>query len=251
MSVVGAVLLIACANVANLLLSRASARRKEIALRLAIGASRARLVRQLLTESVLFAVLGGVAGMLLAWWAVEALKAAPPPAGALPVTPDFAIDLRVLVFTLVLSLLTGVLFGLVPALRASRPDLVPALKDESFADGRARHLSLRNVLVVAQVALSLVLLIAAGLFLRSLRQAQAINPGFDAEKLLTAPLNINLLRYTRAQGREFYRQVIEHVEAVPGVESASLARVVALSGGASVRSLLIEGQSGPENHISQ
>jgi predicted permease len=247
MSVVGAVLLIACANVANLLLSRASARRKEIAMRLAIGASRGRLVRQLLTESVLFAVLGGLAGMLLAWWAVEALKAAPPPAGALPVTPDFVIDLRVLLFTFVQSLLTGVLFGLVPALRASRPDLVSALKDESFADGRARHLSLRNVLVVAQVALSLVLLIAAGLFLRSLRQAQAINPGFDSEKLLTAPLNINLLRYTRAQGREFYRQVIEHVEAVPGVESASLARVVALSGGASVRSLLIEGHSGPDN----
>jgi len=250
LSVVGAVLLIACANVANLLLARASGRRKEIAVRLAIGAGRGRLIRQLLTESVLLSVLGGVAGLVLAWWTIDALKAAPPPPGALPITPDFAMDWRVLWFTLGLSLLTGVVFGLAPALRASRFDLVPALKDESFTvDGRTRRFSLRNILVVAQVTLSLVLLIAAGLFLRSLRQAQAIPPGFDAEKVLTAQLNINLLRYTRAQGREFYRQVIERVEALPGVESASVARVVALSGGGSVRGLTLEGQTGPGNQF--
>ena len=247
MMVVGAVLLIACANVANLLLSRAAGRRKEIAVRLAVGANRWRLVRQLLTESVLLAALGGGAGLLLAWWTVDALKALPPPPGALPITPDFAIDLRVLAFTGALSLLTGVVFGLAPALRASRPDLVPALKDEAFVPGeRGRRFNLRNMLVVAQVALSLVLLITAGLFLRSLRQAQAIDPGFDAHKVLTVPLNVNLLRYTKPQGREFYRQVVERVEGLPGVESASLARVVALSGGSSVRSLLIEGRPGPE-----
>ncbi|HEV8487470.1 MAG TPA: ABC transporter permease, partial [Blastocatellia bacterium] len=248
MSVVAAVLLIACANVANLLLARASARRKEIALRMALGASRGRLFRQLMTESALLAVMGGGAGLLLGWWLVEALKAAPPPPGALPITPDFALDVRVLIFTLVLSLTTGIVFGLAPAFRASRPNLVPALKDESFVlDERTRRFSLRNILVVAQVALSLVLLIAAGLFLRSLQQAQSISPGFDAAKLLTVPLNINLLRYTRPQGREFYRQVVERVEAVAGVESASVARVVALSGGGSVRSLLIEGRDGSDN----
>jgi predicted permease len=250
MSVVGVVLLIACANVANLLLARASARRKEIAVRLAIGASRGRLIRQLLVESVLLASLGGAAGLLLGWLTIRALKAAPPPPGALPITPDYALDLRVLFFTLGLSMLAGILFGLAPALRASRLDLVPALKDESFTlDERTRHFSLRNILIVAQVALSLILLIAAGLFLRSARQAQAIDPGFAADKVLVASLNINLLRYTRAQGREFYRQVIERVEAVPGVQSASLARVVALSGGNSVRSLLIEGRAGPDNQF--
>jgi putative ABC transport system permease protein len=246
MAVVGAVLLIACANVANLLLARASARRKEIAVRLSIGAGRWRIVRQLLTESLLLACLGGATGMFLAWWMVAGLKAAQPPADALPFAPDFAIDGRVLGFTIVLSLLAGIIFGLAPAWRATRFNLSSALKDEaSAADGRTRRFSLRSALVVTQVALSLVLLIAAGLFLRSLRQAQAIEPGFDAERVLTAPLNINLLRYTRAQGRDFYRQVVERVEASPGVESASLARIVALSGQSSVRGLMLEGQTDP------
>ncbi|HSF23309.1 MAG TPA: ABC transporter permease, partial [Blastocatellia bacterium] len=250
MSIVGAVLLIACANVANLLLARTSARRKEIAVRLAIGASRGRLIRQLLTESLLLAMLGGFAGLLLAWLTVDVLKASPPPPGALPVTPDFFIDVRVLLFTLGLSLLTGIIFGLAPAVRAARPDLVPALKDQSVsADQRVRRFSARNLLVVGQVALSLVLLIAAGLFLRSLKQAQTIDPGFDSHKLLTAPLNINLLRYTRQQGRDFYQRVVESVGVVPGVESASVARNLPLSGRTSISSLLIEGRSGPENQF--
>ena len=250
MAVVGIVLLIACANVANLLLARSSARTKEIAVRLAIGATRWRIVRQLLTEGVLLAALGGAAGLLLAWWATRSLSATPPPPGSLPLTPQFSIDLRVLLFTLGLSLLAGVVFGLAPALRASRPELVPALKDDAAAFfERTRTFGLRNLLVITQVALSVVLLITAGLFLRSLREAQTIDPGFDAEKIVTLPLNINLLRYTRAQGREFYRQVVERMEAIPGVESASLARIAAVSGGSSVRSLLIEGRAGSGNQF--
>ena len=250
MGVVGIVLLIACANVANLLLARSSARTKEIAVRLAIGATRGRIVRQLLTEGVLLATIGGAAGLLLAWWITRSFSAASPPTGALPITPQFSIDLRVLLFTLGLSLMAGVIFGLAPALRASKPALIPALKDDAAAFfERTRTFGLRNLLVVTQVALSVVLLIAAGLFLRSLWQARTIDPGFDAEKIVGLPLNINLLRYTRAQGREFYRQVIERVEAIPGVESASLARIAAVSGNASVRSLLIEGRAGSENQF--
>ena len=249
LGVVGIVLLIACANVANLLLARASTRQKEIAVRLALGASRWRLVRQLLTESVLLAVCGGLIGSLLAWWLTDIWKASPPPPGALPINPDFNLDGRVLLFTLLLSLLTGIVFGLVPALAASRPDLVRALKDDARASDPQRALNLRGALVIAQVALSLVLLISGGLFLRSLWRAQQIEPGFDAERIVTAPLTVNLLRYTSAQGREFYRQVVERVSALPGVESASLARTVALSGGSSVRGLLIEGRQSLDNDM--
>lgn len=249
LSVVGVVLLIACANVANLLLARASARRREIAVRLAMGARRSRLIRQLLTESLLISLAGGIAGLLLASWTVDVLKAATPPDGIFSFSLDYHLDGRVLAFTFALSLLTGVIFGLAPALQASKPDLVPALKDEaSPAAQRHRRLNLRNILVVAQVALSLVLLIGAGLFLRSLSNAQSINPGFAAEKILDAQLNINLLRYTKTQGQQFYGQVIERIESLPGVESATLARVVPMSGLGRTSSFLIQGQQqGPDN----
>ncbi len=197
MSVVGAVLLLACANVANLMLSRAAARRREIAVRLALGASRRRLVTQLLTESVLLSLLGGAAGLALAFAVVSAFRALPPPPGALPLALELAIDFRVLAFTLALATLSGVAFGLAPALASSRLDLVPVLKDESFVpDTRARRFNLRRALVVAQVALSLVLLVTAGLFLRNLREVQRVRPGFDVERLVSAQLPVNLLRYT-------------------------------------------------------
>jgi putative ABC transport system permease protein len=247
LAVVAMVLLIACANVANLLLARASARRREIAVRLAMGASRIRLVRQLLTESVILSLGGGVGGLILAVWTVDLLKSAPPPSGMFAFTLDYKLDVRVLAFTIALSLATALIFGLAPALQASRPDLVPALKGEASAIGPGRRrFRLRNVLVAAQVALSLVLLIGAGLFLRSLNNAQAIDPGFDAARILDANLNINLLRYTKAQGQQFYREVIERVEALPGVESATLARVVPMSGGGRTSSLMIEGRQGPD-----
>jgi predicted permease len=250
LSVVGAVLLLACANVANLSLSRAAARGREIAIRLAIGASRGRLVRQLLTESVLVALAGGGLGLVLAYGTVAALRAAPPPRGLLPLTMDFAIDVRVLVFTLAVSILAGVLFGLAPAFGAARTALVPALKDgKAAADPRWRRIDLRSALVVGEMALSLLLLIAAGLFLRSLHRTQAIHPGFDAERLVLAPLQVDLLRYTRDQGREFYRRVIEDVRALPGVESAGVARVAVLAGGGRSTSLHIEGRGGPADRF--
>ena len=242
-SVVGAVLLIACANVANLLLSKAAARRREIAIRLALGASRWRIVRQLLTESVLLSTIGGAAGVGLAWLVVRSFQAAPPPPGALPIALDFSVDRRVLLFSLALSVLTGLVFGAAPALQASRPGLVPALKDEAFApDGRARRFNLKKALVVAEVALSLMLLIAAGLFIRSLRVAQTIDPGFAAAELVIAPLGVNILRYTKAQGQEFYRRAVERIEAVPGVASASVARMAVMTGGARVITIAVEGR---------
>lgn len=250
LAVVAIVLLIACANVANLLLARATGRRKEIAVRLAMGASRSRLVRQLLTESVLLSLGGGVLGLLLALWTIDLLKTATPTSGIFSFSLDYHLDGRVLAFTFTLSLATGIIFGLVPALQASRPDLVPALKDEiSMVEQGQRRFNVRNLLVGAQVALSLVLLIGAGLFLRSLNNAQDINPGFDADKVLNAQLNVNLLRYTKVRGQEFYRQVIEKVEALPGVESASLARVVPLSGAGRSTSFQIEGQEPPETTV--
>ena len=248
--VVGAVLLIACANIANLLLSRTASRRRELAVRLAIGASRARVVRQLLTESVVLSLIGGVCGVALAWAVIEAVEAAPPPPGALPLAFVFAIDQRVLLFSVALSFVTGILFGVAPALKASRPGLVWALKDASTpGDDRGVRFELKKVLVVAEVALSLLLLIAAGLFVRSLQSARAIDPGFEAGKLVSAPLNINLLRYTRLQGREFYRQVVERVEQVPGVESASVARVAVLGGTGRVLSIHVGGRGATHDQV--
>jgi len=243
LSVVGIVLLIACANVANLLLARGAARQKEIAVRLAMGASRGRLVRQLLTESAMLALAGGLAGSLIAAWAIGLLQTTPPPTGIFSFDLDFSLDARVFGFTLALSLLTGIIFGLAPALQASRSDILPSLKDESFSPIQTPgRFNMRRMLVIAQVAMSLVLLICAGLFLRSLWRIQSVRPEFDAEKILNASLNINLLRYTTEQGRNFYRQVTERVENLPGVEGVSLARVVPISGGGRATSFVIEGQ---------
>jgi macrolide transport system ATP-binding/permease protein len=218
------ILLIACANVANLLLARASTRRKEIAVRLALGASRLRLIRQLLTESLLLALLGAGAGLLMAYWVNQLLMAFKPPfPPPFIFSLDLYLDARTAGFALLLALITSVLFGLAPALQASKPDMVPALKDESGAEGRRqRRFNLRDALVVAQVALSLVLLIGAGLFIRSLRHAQQIDLGFEPDNVLQISFNLNLHGYTEARGREFYRQIIERLEGVPGVQSASV-----------------------------
>lgn len=245
MIVVGIVLLIACANIANLLLSRANKRRREVAIRLALGAKRSRLVRQLLTESLLLSIAGGIAGLGLASWTLSALVAARLP---LPFPVDegaLSLDPRVLAFTAGLAIMTGILFGLAPALQASKPDVVPVLKNELVPSaaghrGLRGYLSLRQVLVVAQVALSLVALIAAGLFLRELRNAQRIDTGFETRGVLV--MNFNLLRegYTQERGQVFYDQIVERVSALPGVRGAAIAQVPPLAGGLS-RSVFPEG----------
>jgi len=251
LTVVGLVLLVACANVANLLLARASARRKEIAIRLSIGAGRGRLVRQLLTESVLLALLGGAGGLLLAAWATRALAAliASLPLFGIRTSLDFGLDPRVLGFTLGLSLLTGLLFGLAPALQASRPGLVAALKSQAAPPaGAGRALTGRNLLIAAQVAFSLVALIAAGLFLRSLGAAQRTDPGFETEKLVTLGFDLELGGYDPARGQAFLRQMMDRVRAVPGVVSASVAQAGPLQG-STARSVFLAGQEAGKNGI--
>jgi len=243
MGVVALVLLIACGNVANLLLARAVGRRREIAIRLSLGAGRMRLLRQLLTESLLLAAMGGVGGLLLAYWTKNLFLMFVPPTD-FPISVAFNMDWRVIGFTAAVAMFTGILFGLAPALQATRPDVVPALKDESAGAGGARGKSrLRGALVVAQVSLSLVLLIAAGLFLRSLQNVQAANPGFRPENMLIAGMDLFPSGYTPERGRIFFRQLVERASALPGVESASLARRVPLgmSGGTSSNSVTIEG----------
>jgi putative ABC transport system permease protein len=245
--VAGIVLLIACANVANLLLARATARYKEIAIRLAVGAGRLRLIRQLLTESLLLALLAAAAGSLLAFWINRLLMSVQP---ALPppysLNVDLRLDGRALGFTLLLSILTSVIFGLAPALAATRPDVVPALKDEPETSGRRQWFSLRNLLVVAQVALSLVLLIGAGLFIRSLRNAQATDPGFDTSNGLVMTFDLGMARYNKERGLQFYRQLVERLSTTPGVRSITIANYFPLGFAGEIGSnISIEGQPPP------
>ncbi len=230
MAIVGLVLLIACANVANLLLARAAARRKEIGIRLALGASRFRLLRQLLTESLLLAGLGGVLGLLLAHWATYLMQGFIPVLQYNIIGDFFALDSRALVFTLLISLTTGLVFGLAPAWHASNPDVVPVLKGDAGtrSAGKRRRLTLRNTLVVAQVALSLVVLVSAGLFIKSFRNAQNMDPGFEARNVLLLSLNPRLVNYDQAQTLGFYRRVLEVSSSLPGVEAVSLARLTQL-----------------------
>src|SRR5215510_3702225 len=244
--IAGLVLLLACANVANLLLSRAVQRRQEVAIRLALGADRRRLIRQLLTESLLLALAGGAAGCLLAFCATSLLRLFPAPIPA-PMEFNVNVDFRVLCFTLAVSLLSGVLFGLAPAWHASKLDLVPMLKDDRRGSGGgAPRFSLRNLLVISQVAVSLVFLLCAGLFTRSLQQANNIDPGFETERALTVPLDLESVGYDETRGRLFYRQSLEQIERMPGVQSATLARFVMSKGeGAGSHDVAVEGYDAP------
>jgi len=226
LSVVGMVLLAACANVAGLLLARAAARQKEIGIRLALGATRARIVSQLLMESLPLAFGAGAAGLLVALWLNGFLSSIELPGGG-KFRLDLHLDTRVLGFTLVLSFLTTVLCGLAPALQASRADVMPTLKVDAPVRGYRRS-RLRNFFVVAQVSLSVLLLLGGGLFLRSLESAQKVDPGFTVDRVLLLPINLSLGAYKEEAGRGLYRQLTAHIQSLPGVHSASLVSRVPL-----------------------
>ena len=239
--VVSVLLMIACANVANLMLSKAVNRRREIAVRLSLGATRWRIVRQLLAESLLLAALGGAAGVAVAYWSAGLLMVFAPV--DVPIDLGLRVDTSVLLFTFAVSLITGVLFGLAPALHASNPHVTPVLREESgrtsAAGGRSR---LRNGLVIAQVALCLVMLVGAGLFLQSLRRAQQLDPGFDPRNVVLSTFDLFPAGYDRTRGVMFFDRALEKVRAIPGVEEASLAARVPLSiGGRSSTDVTIEG----------
>jgi putative ABC transport system permease protein len=215
---VGLVLLIACANVANLLLARSAARQKEIAVRAALGASRTRVLRQMLTESILLSAIGGIAGLVLSIWLADVLMSMLPE-GA-PRLEQIGIDYRVLIFALGVSGLTGILFGVVPALQASKLDVISALKEGGRGAEGHRRTSARSLLLIGEVALSLMLLVGAGLLIKSFVRLQEVRPGFNSHNVLVATLALPYPKYQYEQFEEFFRQLNERLEAAPGVQAA-------------------------------
>jgi predicted permease len=239
MVAVGLVLLIACANVATLLLARSTTRKKEVSVRLAMGASRSRLIRQLLTESVLMSILGGLLGLLFAGWGTHALLALIADSGT--ITLNAGADSRVLLFMFVVAVLTGILFGLAPALRASKIDLASAMKDStaSISDARDKH-RLGQSLIIAQVAASLVLMIGAGLFMRTLVNYENRNFGFDQRNLLTFGLDPTRAGYHDARLVTLYSQLLDRIQALPGVRAATLMTYSPFSGMSNYDSVTVE-----------
>jgi putative ABC transport system permease protein len=243
---VGCVLLIACANVANLLLARATARYKEIAVRAALGADRRRVIRQLLTESLLLSLGGGVLGLLLAWWGAEGLVKLIPE--DVPRLAEINIDHWVFGFTLLISVVTGVVFGLAPALQASKIELTEAMKEGSrSAGGGGGRGRLRGALVVAEIAIALVVLIGAGLLLQTFRRLQQVDLGFDTHNILTATVELPDARYPKPeQATAFYQALLDRVKAMPGVEAVSAIVPQPLSGDTMMISFDIEGRNIPK-----
>jgi predicted permease len=246
MGIVGLVLLIACSNLANLLIARASARQREIAIRLALGAGRGRLVRQLLVDSLMLAMVGGSLGVGLAIMIDRALIDFLP-AGHTPLSLSSTPDWPVLGFTSAISLLAGALFGLIPALQSTQPKLANTLKDEAGAVIRGGSAGLRKGLVVAQVSLSLVLLIGAGLFLQSLRNLKTLNPGFDVKNLLAFDVDPTMSRYDPNWTADYYRRLLDRLNAIPGVESRTFAVVPVLENNEWDNWVTIEGYSAKQD----
>ena len=246
MGMVGLVLLIACANVANLLLARASARQREVAVRLAMGASRGRLVRQFLVESVVLSLLGGLLGIVFSSWTASLLLQAEPGREAARVFSADP-DLRVAGFAMALSLLTGIVFGLVPALQSTRPDLFPTLKSEAgnVVSG-SQPFRFRKGLVIAQVALSLLLLIGAGLFTRSLMNLKNLDPGFKADSVVAFTVDPSLNGYGDARKNDLYKRIQEDIAAEAGVRAVSMAELGLLAGNDSSSTVAVEGYTAKE-----
>jgi predicted permease len=240
-AIVAGVLLIACANVASLLIARASARHKEMAVRLALGASRGRIVGQLLVESMMLAAIGGVVGLALAVWTTRFLIGFLPTTGSSHVITG-RLDYRVLTFNFVLSLITGLVFGLVPALRSTRPDLAPTLKDQVGAvAGGASGVRLRKGLVVAQVTVSVLLLIGAGLFIRTLRNLRLLDLGLKTDNLIAFNVSPTLSGYTPVRTKQFNRELVERIGAIPGVSGVAFAQIGLLEGNEWDSSMSVEG----------
>ncbi|MBZ5676506.1 MAG: ABC transporter permease [Acidobacteriia bacterium] len=241
MAITGTVLLIACANLANLLLARAAGREKEVAVRLAVGASRWRIIKQLLTESLMLAALGGLAGTAIAFAADKALLAAFVPSDArgfkISTTPDF----RILLFTFGLTVGTGLLFGLFPALRTTKPNIAPTLKDQAGAVVGGGNVKLRKILVASQVMLSLLLLVGAGLFVKSLSNLKNLGPGFPVERLIAFNINPPLIGYDKPRTVQFYQSLTENLRVIPGVQSVGLAAMRILRNNESDSWMTIEG----------
>jgi predicted permease len=239
----GSILLIACANVANLLLARASTRQREMAIRLALGAGRGRVIRQLLTESLLLASIGGIGGILLAYWLGDVLISLLP-ATPVPLSLDPQPDFRVIIVAVLLALLSGVIFGLAPALQTTRGDLTQGLRERAIATGGGglHHWNLRNLLVIAQIAVSLLLLIGSALFLKSFHSAQQIDPGFRTENLVIVSIDPALAGYDQKRGGQVARDIIEQVRRDPQARGADLGQFVPLGFGGEGRTIVAEGR---------
>lgn len=241
MAITGVVLIIACSNLANLLLAKAAGRQKEIAVRLAVGASRMRIVCQLLVESLCLFALGGLAGLAFAFWADRALMALYLPSDSGGLNISTSPDLRILLFTLTITLMTGIIFGLVPALKATKPDVGRTLKDQAGAVVGSGHAGLRKSLVVAQVSLSLLLLVGAGLFLRSLRNLSDLGPGFPVQRLIGFNIDPSLDGYKPDREKIFLQQLTDSISSLPGVQSVGLAAVRILEDNEWDSSMTVEG----------
>ncbi len=243
MVVAGMVLLIACVNLASLLLARATDRRKETAVRLALGASRGQLLRQLMTESLTLSIAGGAAGVLLAWWVVDLVNVWRPPVDV-PVIPHVAIDTRVLMFTGAVALVTAILFGLAPAIESTRASLIAAIKNEALSE-KVRRIGLRDVLVGTQVALSVALLIGSLLVVRSLQHALSLNLGFEPRHAAVLSYDFAAQGYDEQRGREFERRLLERVRSAPGIEAAGAIDGLPLTLNISDSGILLEGKPEP------